>query len=188
MICAASSLTRQRPNIPAPGKAGIGLVFAFEHHSPGLPEPGRRPLPCMSAYQVLIPLISVLVWGAGCAHQQSPPPERAVSFPQLTLSLVFRGYTNGGHSATLQLFDGTSCVQQYDGPYVEYWNETDWKEYAVGPDDAAIRGASKHPRKGEMMTAPVPPGPARWRASVACVIRSHDVAGHVHIWSPEIQR
>lgn len=31
----------QSPNQPAAGKAGIALCLAFEHHSPGLPEPER---------------------------------------------------------------------------------------------------------------------------------------------------
>jgi hypothetical protein len=29
------------PDIPAAGKAGIASRFAFVHHWPGLPEPGR---------------------------------------------------------------------------------------------------------------------------------------------------
>jgi len=30
------------PDLAAAGKAGIALVFAFAHHRPDLPEPGRR--------------------------------------------------------------------------------------------------------------------------------------------------
>ena len=29
------------PNIPAPGKAELAVLFAFVHHGIGLPEPGR---------------------------------------------------------------------------------------------------------------------------------------------------
>jgi uncharacterized membrane protein YfcA len=32
---------QRRANLPAAGKAGIALLFAFVHDRPGLPEPGR---------------------------------------------------------------------------------------------------------------------------------------------------
>jgi hypothetical protein len=34
-------MLRTPDNIPAAGKAGIALLFAFVHHKFGLPEPGR---------------------------------------------------------------------------------------------------------------------------------------------------
>jgi len=126
-------------------------------------------------------LLCILVAGAGCAHDRPAHPQLAVSF-------VFRGYTDGGHAARFQLIDYSECIQQYEGPYVECWDGAAWKNYRANPSEAAVREASKHlTSRRQTMTVPLPPGPVRWRASVDCVFYG-ELRGRFVVWSREFQR
>jgi hypothetical protein len=49
-------------NHPASGKAGIAPLFAFEHHWPGLPEPGRSAM----KHAVAICVLSLSMCGCVC--------------------------------------------------------------------------------------------------------------------------
>jgi len=62
---------RASSNIPAAGKAGIAILFAFVYHRPGLPEPGRWAFGNLSVSAVLqfasrlLLLVFFAIWGAG---------------------------------------------------------------------------------------------------------------------------
>ena len=91
----------------------------------------------MNKYGALVGLLGVLLCGAGCTHSR-------LSQSQLAVSFAFCGYTNDGHSATLELVEDSASIQQYDGPYVEFLSGGEWKVYQSDPGEAAVCAASKH--------------------------------------------
>jgi hypothetical protein len=136
----------------------------------------------MRACKVLLGLIGTLVCLTGCVNQHSAQHQLAVSF-------VFCGYTNGGHSANLELIDYGRNLVEYRGPGVEVWNGTAWKDYSIDDADLAVRLASKNGvGSSEIMTVPVPPSPALWRAYINCIFYNHDLHGSLAIWTHDIQR